>query len=138
MVFFKTEEVDVDTRYCVDIANPFQWTEDGDLLLQVDHDVIEQSINLILFFAFRAFLMQPTFGSDFLMMVFDPLDQLSQIQMDTAIRKALTAQEPRIVLAKSLVFKDNPEDSERIILVPHVVKVTGAQAQTEVVVPTDA
>ena len=76
-----------DPRYARDIAYPFRFTEDCDLGLDENEQVIEQSLILILFIIRGSIVLFRVFGSSVIHSVFDPMDESGALALDTSIRQ---------------------------------------------------
>lgn len=117
-----------DDNYAVDVGLPFRFTEDCDILLDVDDAIIQQALDLITFTPAASLLLFPEMGSEITTSVFDPLDPVSNILIDNSIRKAMQKLEPRIVLDKKFIFTDDPDNNKKSVLVPGRVVPTNRPA----------
>ena len=120
--------------FAKNIAFPLQFTDDGDLVLEEDESVINQSLALVALSSKGSIPLFPDFGSEFLNNVFEPFSQAANIVMDTALRNSLEQQEPRIVIDRQILFDEKANSSTLVIVIPYRVKPTGKLASSRLVV----
>lgn len=130
-----TNDVNVDVNYAINISFPFRWNDDGDLFLDTDNTVIDQSITLISFTLKGTFPLHPDYGSRVLNAIFDPIDTFSRRLIDSAFRSAIETQEPRVKLAANFQFDDQPSMNSRLVIIPYGIKITGEFSKTRVSLP---
>lgn len=134
MPIFTDEIPDVDTRYARDISFPLRFGEDCDLLMDEDQEIIDQSLQLITMVPSSTIRLFPQFGSAVSSSVFDPLDEETELIIDTSMRTAFEALEPRVFLDREFTFDQTPDESKLIVIVPYSIKITGALAATKFVI----
>jgi hypothetical protein len=125
---------DIDTKYARDISMPFQFDAECDLLMDEDQEVIDQSMNLITFIRSGVIRLFPTMGSGAMAAVFDQLDIYAETILDTSLRTAFEAQDPRVFLDKQFIFDETPDEGKVIIVVPYKIKVNGQLTATKLVI----
>lgn len=125
----------VDTKYARDISFPMQFTEDCDLYMDEDQDIIEQSLQLITFIPQGSFRLFPNLGSVAELAVFDPLDEETTLIFDTSLRNAFETLEPRVFLDKEFTFDESADESKLVVIIPYKIKVTGELAASRFIIP---
>jgi phage baseplate assembly protein W len=124
---------DPDVKYARDVSFPLRFDEDCDLFLDENEAIIDQSIQLIAFTNKGNVILTEDFGSSINLSVFDPLDTETELIIDTSLRQAFEANEPRVFLDKEFVFDESADESTLIIMVPYRIKVNGKLAASRII-----
>lgn len=125
----------LDTKYARDLSFPLRFTEDCDVLMDENQEIIDQSLQLITFIPQGSFRLFPDLGSAAQLGVFDPLDEETTLIFDTSLRSAFETLEPRVFLDKEFTFDETPDESKLVVIVPYKIKVTGALSASRFVIP---
>ncbi len=123
------------SRYARDISLPFRFDSDCDLAVDEDEDVLEQAIILIAFTPTGTIILDVNFGTDFTISVFDPLDEETQLQIDTSLRMSIEEHEPRIFFDKEFIFDELADSNELLVIVPFVIKNTNQRWSSRLTIP---
>lgn len=134
MPVITSEVPDLDTAYARDISFPLQFTEDCDLYMDEDQEVIDQSLQLITFIPQGSFRLFFNMGSVIQLAVFDPLDEEATLILDTSLRNAFETLEPRVFLDKEFTFDESADELKLLVIVPYKIKVTGELAASKFVI----
>lgn len=126
---------DLDTAYARDLYFPLTFTDDCDLLMDEDVAVIDQSLQFITFIRQGTIRLFPEMGSYADRAVFDQLDEETELLIDSSLRSAFEALEPRVVLDKEFAFDETADEERIVVLVPYTIKVNGKLASSRFVIP---
>jgi len=131
----RTKDIpELDTSYARDVSFPIRFTEECDVLLDEDQEVIEQALQMITFISSGSVRLYPQFGSAAHLVVFDQLDEGSSIILDTSLRTAFESLESRVILDKEFIVDESADELKFIVIVPYRIRVTGELAATRLVI----
>lgn len=116
-----------DPRYARDISFPFRYDENCDLALDENEQVIDQSVYILVFSRRGGIVLYREFGSEVELSVFDQLDDVLELELDTSIREAISRFEGRVLLDKELTFDELADSSKIQVVLPITIKNTGQQ-----------
>lgn len=128
------DDVTEDPKYARDVSLPFRFTEDADIWLDEDQEVLDQALNLIAFTPQGTIPLAYELGTFLLFSVFDPLDPPTRLAIDTSLRKAFERLEPRVVLNDQFIFDETPDENKLIVIVPYHVAATGLRTVARFVI----
>ncbi len=135
MALFTDDITDPDVKYTRDLSFPMQYNEECDTLLDEDEEVIEQSLQLITFTNRGTVLLFDGFGSTIQPSVFDPLDDTTQLAIDTSMRTSFEINEERVFIDKEFSFDETPDENKLVIIIPYKIKVTGRLTASRFIIP---
>ena len=118
-----------------DIALPFRFDADCDLVQETDHEVVDHALNIIAFTPNGTVILFNEMGCALEASVFEMMDEETRLIIDTSLRTAFESQEPRIYLDKEMVFDESPDEKTLFIIVPYKIKVNGELTATKFIVP---
>jgi phage baseplate assembly protein W len=114
-----------DRLYARDISFPMTFTEDCDLFIDENEQIINQALVLIVRTPKGTSVLFGDFGTDLMISLFDPNDDETQLLIDTSLRNSIELLEPRIFLDKDFVFDESTDGSKIIVLIPYKIIITG-------------
>lgn len=97
---------------------------DGTVNKKFDNDSIAQSIKTIITTHKGERLMNPSFGSDVKLFLFDPVDEFIADSIETSVREALDKWEPRIII-RDILVKAYPDKNYYSLSVYYTLKNSG-------------
>ena len=124
----------IDPKWARDIGFPFRFTEDCNLVLDEDEAIIDQALQLITFVKKGTVILFNVFGSAVEVSVFDPLDDATELVIDTSLRLAFEELEPRVFLEREFTFDQTADELKLIIIAPYKIKVTGKLTSSRFIV----
>ncbi|MCG8436003.1 MAG: hypothetical protein MJA83_18440 [Gammaproteobacteria bacterium] len=129
---------DDDQAFARNISYPMRFTQDADLFLDENEEVIDQSLFIIVFTRSGFFLLTPELGNQIEANVFDPLDSESTLQMDTSLRNGIEANDPRVFIDREFEFDETTDSLGVTILIPYTIVLTGESVASKFIVPRNA
>jgi phage baseplate assembly protein W len=124
----------IDENYARDISWPLRFDEDCDLAVDEDREVIDQALHLLAFIRRGEVPLTETFGSALEDSIFDFLDDATELAIDSSLRRAYEANEPRVFLDREFLFDESPDERKLVIIIPFRIVVTGEAATSRIVV----
>ena len=124
-----------DTKWARDVSFPFQFLDDCDLVQDENEEVVDQALILITFTRNGVVLLTSNFGSALTSSVFDQLDDVTELEIDSTLRRAFETQEPRVFLDREFIFDETAGANKLIVLVPYRIVVTGKYTVARLVIP---
>lgn len=104
-------------------SNPYT----GDIRTKEDVDAIKQALTNLLYTNFGERPFRPLLGGGLNNLLFEPLDRITTIELDAAIRTLVRNWEPRVQIV-SLKFNDNPEGNAlEITFVFNIINISEPQ-----------
>ena len=129
---------DDDQAFARNISFPFRYTDDADLFIDENEEVVDQSLFIIVFTREGTFLLTPDLGTKIEASAFDPLDAESNLQMDTSLRNGIERNDPRVFIDREFTFDEVAQNNSVVITIPYTIVVTGKAIASRFVVPRNA
>lgn len=120
-----------DPVYTVDVAMPFQFTEDCNIALDVNERLVDQGVKLAVQVMQGSIPLFSSFGSQVPASIFDPLDDETELVIDSSIRNSINNNEPRAYLDQSILFDQSADESRLVITIPYRIVITGELTATK-------